>query len=77
MYAQKILQVMVVDDNFITTVLSPSMVLNKAQPIVNLTGTHFWLEEIRSLVVTARVASSVHFTSSVNSTEHSGQKSAH
>ena len=40
-----------------------------------LTGTHFALEEIRSRVVTGLVASSAHFTSRVNSTAQSGQKS--
>ena len=42
-----------------------------------LTGTHLALDEMRSLLVTALVDSSVHFTSNVNSTAQSGQKSAH
>lgn len=42
-----------------------------------LTGNTFGLDEIRSALVTCLVWSSVHFTSIVNSTEHSGQNSSH
>lgn len=39
------------------------------------TGTHCWLEEMRSFVVTDLLFASEHFTSRVNSTAQSGQKS--
>lgn len=47
----------------------------KSKATFRLTGTHLALEEIRSRVVTGLVDSSVHFTSKVNSTAQSGQKS--
>ena len=42
-----------------------------------LTGMTLGLLEMRWALVTLHVWSSVHFTSSVNSTEHSGQNSSH